>query len=269
MRPALRYMGGKWRIAPWVASFFPPHDIYVEPFGGSAAVLLRKRPAFREVYNDINGDVVNFFRVLRDQPDELTRRLKLTPFSREEHDLAWLNEPSADAVERARRLFVRSWMSVGPAGATRKSKPGFRRGSRELKVDEVTPFVYAVDGLPELAKRLRTVTIENNDAFDLLEHYDGQQTLFYIDPPYCADYSAKYVHEFSEHERLLNACNELSGYVLLSGYDSSLYRSILRGWRIKLRQTKAFKNKDATECLWISPRTWDALQRERGGLLAV
>ena len=231
-------------------------------------MLFRKRPAFREVYNDINGDVVNFFRVLRDHPGELVRRLTLTPFARAEHDVAWLDEPLDDAVEMARRLFVRSWLSVGPAGATRKAKPGFKRGSRELKADEVSPFVCAVDGLPELAERLRSVTIENNDAFDLLAHYDGRETLFYIDPPYCADYSDKYVHEFLEHERLLNACRGLSGYALLSGYDSPLYRGVLHEWHMEKRQCKAFKNKDAVECLWLSPRTWDALQRERGSLLA-
>src|SRR5574343_303278 len=101
-RPALRYFGGKFRLAPWIISQFPPHTVYVEPFGGGGSVLLRKLPAYHEVYNDLDGDVVNFFRVLREQPDELLRAIDLTPYSREEQRQAFDANDEPSSLDRAR-----------------------------------------------------------------------------------------------------------------------------------------------------------------------
>src|SRR4051812_1578874 len=112
-RPVLRYHGGKWRIAPWIIEHFPPHLMYVEPFAGAASVLLRKPRVDFEVYNDLDTDVVNVFRVLRDPAaaSQLAEQLSLTPWSRREFEVSY--EISDDPVERARRTLIRSFMGHG------------------------------------------------------------------------------------------------------------------------------------------------------------
>ncbi len=124
-RPALRYHGAKFRLAPWVLKHFPPHGTYVEPFDGAAGVLLQKPRSYAEVYNDLDGEMVNFFRVLRNtgQRAALVEALALTPYHRDEFDLAW--EPTEDPIEQARRLCVRAQVGFGSAGAT-KGVTGFR-----------------------------------------------------------------------------------------------------------------------------------------------
>lgn len=128
-KPALRYHGGKFRLASWVMQFFPTHTCYVEPFGGAAGVLMQKPPAYAEVYNDLDQDMVNFFRVCRDPATraQLMAECVMTPYARDEFDLAW--QPADDQVERARRTVIRAQMGFGSAGAT-KGKTGFRIDSK-------------------------------------------------------------------------------------------------------------------------------------------
>jgi DNA adenine methylase len=123
-RPALRYFGGKFRLSKWILSQFPEHETYVEPFGGAMGVLLNKQPAHFEIYNDLDGEVVNFFRVLRDQPDELIRLIELTPYAREEQLLSFDDLAGVSEVERARRLYVRCWQSHG--GGRTQWRTGWR-----------------------------------------------------------------------------------------------------------------------------------------------
>lgn len=263
MRPALTYMGSKWRIASWVCSFFPRHTFYVEPFGGSAAVLLEKKPSPREVYNDLNGDVANFFRVLRDEDDaaELIRRLRLTPYSRAEYDSAWRKKES-DGIERARALAVRSWFSFGARGATATRPPGFNRGRRSLRSDVAGQFSSWVDSLDAIAKRMRGVVVDCADALDVMQFWDSPDTLHYCDPPYNCDYAGDYVVDVGQ-ETLLDKLKVLEGFVVLSGYDNELYRAQLAGWHVEACNAIAFMSKRAVECLWLSPRTWEALKKER------
>src|SRR3954470_1229963 len=125
-RPILRYHGGKWLLAPWILSHFPAHRVYVEPFGGAASVLLQKERSYAEVYNDLDGEVVNVFRVARDRGAELRRALELTPFSRDDFLLAYRLSPNA--LERARRTVARSFMGFGSAAACGEVS-GFRANS--------------------------------------------------------------------------------------------------------------------------------------------
>ena len=129
LRPALRYHGGKWRLAPWIIAHFPPHRVYVEPFGGAASVLLRKPRSYAEVYNELSGDVVNLFRVLRDAAlsARLLEQIALTPYARDEFESTY--EDRADPVDRARALIVRSMMSFGSNGHNARVKTGFRADS--------------------------------------------------------------------------------------------------------------------------------------------
>ncbi len=125
-RPPLRFHGGKFRIRDWILSFFPPHEVFVEPFGGGASIILSKQPARFEVYNDLDSEVINFFRILREQRDELIEMIQLTPWSREEQQAAF--EPVGDPLERARRLYVRAWQTHryrGRDGQTQRKKEVF------------------------------------------------------------------------------------------------------------------------------------------------
>lgn len=175
-RPVLRYHGGKFRLAQWVMSFFPEHTCYVEPFGGAAGVLLQKERAYAEVYNDLDRTVVNFFRVLRDPAlrQALIESLVMTPYSREDFELAW--EPTADPVEEARRLAIRAQMGFGSPGAT-KGTTGFRIDTkREYGTAQHLWSVYP-DAIAAAGQRFSGVLIENRPAIDVMRQHDGPETL--------------------------------------------------------------------------------------------
>lgn len=262
MLTAFTYPGGKVRISSWVTSFFPRHRIYVEPFGGAAGVLLNKEPSPLEVYNDLNSNLVTFFRVLRDKEKaaELIRRLRLTPYAREEFTQAYM-PPEGDDIERARALIVRAGMGIGPRGAISASPTGFAAETKKIRKN-AKAFVNRVEKMSEIAERFRSVVIEHRDALELIPRYDSPDTLWYLDPPYNCRYSFRYSATVDQ-EAMLGAFKKVSGYVVLSGYMSELYADELAGWHMETRANYTFANRKKEECLWLSPRTWDALQRER------
>ncbi len=259
----LKYLGGKARIAKWVQGYFPPHKLYCEPFGGGAGVLLNKPRSKVEVYNDIDGEVVNFFRVLQD-PGKLAglfRRPRLTPYARAELEKAW-DSTGGGYVDRAWRLFVRSWLSFGARGAVADRNPGFNSARVSLMCLPTAQFTSAVDSLHAVADRLRGVSIECRDAVDVMRYCDSPDTLHYLDPPYCAEDIAGY-RAGVNHEALLEACKALEGFCVVSGYQSELYGKALAGWHVETKGERAYGQKATMECLWISPRTWKALHRKR------
>lgn len=273
-RPAVRWHGGKWMLAPWIISHFPPHRVYVEPFGGGGSVLLRKEPSYAEVYNDLDGEIVNLFRVLRGpRADELVRAVALTPFARDEFRLAY--DAAADDVERARRLAVRSFMGFGSNGHQRKT--GFRANSNRSGTTPARDWSNYPDALALIVQRIKGapgadagIVIENRDAVQVMLAHDGPETLHYADPPYVtatrSDAGADYAHEMSDedHAALLDALCALRGMVILSGYPSSLYDDRLRGWKRVQRAALADNAKPRTEVLWINPA---AAMRMSDGLL--
>ena len=181
-RAALRYYGGKARLAPWIVAHLPPHACYVEPFGGAASVLLRKPPAPCEVYNDLDGEVVGFFRVLRERPGELVEAVRGTPFARAEIDLACApTPPDLDDLERARRVYVRAWQ--GRHGLPARGRMGWRF---ERATDDSRTAVAQwtdLERLWETAERLRAVQLECDDALRVIARFDGPDTLFYCLAP--------------------------------------------------------------------------------------
>lgn len=258
-RPALRYYGGKWRLAPWIISHLPPHAKYVEPFGGAASVLLRKPRSELEVYNDRSGIVVNLFRVLRDQPVELAQAVTWTPFARDEYRVAQL--PSIDALEKARRLLIRSFMGHG-ATADPETGNGFR--SKD-KTNPAATWSNLAPHLLAVADRMRGVTIENAQALDIIERHDAPDTLFYIDPPYVHDVryvTTRYGHEMSDadHEALAARLSRVKGMVLLSGYPSPLYARLYKSWKSKQRTNRDMRGKVRTEILWFNDAAFRALR---------
>jgi DNA adenine methylase len=261
-RPALLWHGGKWLLAPWIISHFPPHRTYVEPFGGAASVLLRKSRASSEVYNDADGEIVNFFRILRDPAlaDRLRARLELTPFARDEQRAAY--ERADDAVERARRFIVRSFMGHSSVGAIRESPVGFRINSNTSLASGWASWPQQV---PTLVERLRGVAIENADGAVVMRRYDSPSTLFYVDPPYLPStrrLDRVYRHEMgrADHVRLLDQLRSLEGMIALSGYPSALYDEVLSGWDHREADACAYSGAIPTrERLWLNPACAKAL----------
>ena len=265
-RAALLWHGGKYRLAPWIISHFPPHRIYVEPFGGGASVLLRKPRACAEVYNDLDGEAVNLFRVLRDDGARLRDAIALTPFARDEFMLAYA--PCEDPVERARRLLIRSFMGFGSSSHQHKS--GFRTKSNTTPAAD---WMNYADAMPALIERLRGVVIENRDAMAVCQHQDSPQTLHYLDPPYLPetrDAGRDYAHEMTrdDHVRFLDAARGLAGMVVISGYASPLYDEALAGWRRVERKAMADGARPRVEVLWINPRCADAHDACRTNMFA-
>lgn len=276
-RPALRWFGGKWRLAPWVIAHLPRHRIYVEPFGGAASVLLRKSRSYAEIYNDLDDELVSLFRVLRDPSSaiELERLLRLTPFARTELRAAY--EPTGDPVERARRMIVRSYMGFGANSAatraTSANATGFRASSSRSGTTPAHDWANYPDALSALARRMVGVTIEHADATKVMRAHDRADTLHYVDPPYLHEtrsrrnpYCTKhlYRHELSreDHVALLDALRDLVGMVVVSGYPAPLYDDALAGWRRVECQAFADGARPRTEVLWINPAAASALDRQ-------
>lgn len=246
-RPALNYFGGKSKIAKWIISHFPEHRIYAEPFGGGGSILLRKNPAKRDIYNDIDGEIVNVFKVLRENNAELKEKLRLTPFSRDEYLSA--RDFVSDPIEQARRTIVKSYMGIGDAI---HNKSGFRNSKSSNTSPSVT-FCNYVDQLHLFEEKLRRVIIENLDYKLILKKYDSVETLFYIDPPYVhSSRSMKHNYSFemsdSDHYELIDCIKKLDGMVVLSGYENDIY-SELNFNQIK-KETFSQKNKK-TEIIYI------------------
>lgn len=264
-RPVLRWHGGKWLLAPWIISHFPTHRIYVEPFGGAASVLLRKPRSYAEIYNDLDDDVVNMFRVLR-EPDTaaaLVAAVELTPFARGEFELAY--EVSEDPIEEARRLIVRSFMGFGSDGFNRAVRTGFRANANRSGTTPAGDWSHYPEHLQNIVKRMLGVVIENRNAIEVMRQHDAPTTLHYVDPPYMSDTRSDksrksggkyhtYRHELSDddHAELLDVLNSLEGMVVLSGYPSALYEEKLKGWRRVEKAALADGARARTEVIWIN-----------------
>lgn len=264
-RPIIRYHGGKAKLAPWIISNLPNHRIYVEPFGGAASVLLMKQRAYGEVYNEMDGEVVNLFQVARDRGEELVQKLRLTPFSRAEFVLSY--EPCEDAIERARRTVVRAYMGFGSAAASGRAT-GFRANSNRSGTTPSHDWMNYPDALMAVIERLQGVVIENRDAVDTILAHDSPQTLHYVDPPY-VESSRKsfgsYRHEMSDgqHECLARTLSEVEGMVVISGYRSSLYDELFQGWHAIERQAFADGARERVEVLWLNDLAREMLNSEQ------
>ncbi len=275
-RPALRYYGGKFRLAPWLLSFFPPHVCYVEAFGGAASVLLQKERSYAEVYNDLDDDIWNFFRVVRDpvRRAALEQACRLTPYSRREFELAY--EATDCPVERARRTAIRAGMGFGSAGVS-KGTTGFRIDTRRKNGTAQQLWVGFPDGLAALGERMAGVLLENRDGIGVMRQHDAPTTLHFVDPPYLPETrvlrrgQAYYRHEMTpeQHADLLDAVDGLTGMVVLCGYPSALYEACLPHWRRHTTRARISGNRGTavrTEVVWLNPACVAALEQSPGGL---
>ena len=251
LMPPFAYYGGKTTLAPIIASLLPPHSHYVEPFAGSLAVLLAKVPSSAETVNDLDGDLVAFWRVLRDRPDDLGRLVAHTPHARAELAVA-ANLDEIDDVERARRVWVRLTQSRSHS----MQQSGWWRATRSARDIPRSQFEFA-SRIEPAARRLRLVSLENRDALELIRDYgENPDACIYADPPYLGSTrAANYRHELLEddlHIRLADALNGCKSSVVLSGYDSPLYADLYAGWhRTELKAPTSLSGGAAqTEVLW-------------------
>lgn len=251
MRQVLKYPGAKSRLADWICSYIPKHDVYLELFGGSLAVLFNKPRCHIETVNDLHGEVVNFFIVLRDKPEELRRLIELTPYSREEYDKSY--QESKNDVERARKFCVRCWQGFGCANLYHN---GFKSGQQTTSPNPARAWAELPNIVNQATERLKGVQIENLPALELLKRYDTKDVFIYADPPYLHSTRKNnlYKHEMTddEHIELLEALVKHPGQVMISGYDSELYNYYLKEWRKVSKNTLAEGGLKRTEVLWMN-----------------
>lgn len=272
---AFAWYGGKASHLNWLLQLLPPCKHFVDVFGGSAAVLMNRQPPSPiETYNDLDSGVVNFFKVLRDQPEELIRLLRLTPFSREERRLAFEARHSKEGsnLERARRFFVLARQTRSGLAQKEKGMLNSWRFARDSVArgvsDAIAQWESGLDGLAAVAARMSRVQIDNYPALKVLDLYDTAETLFYCDPPYVADTrraDKRNVYAFEmtdqDHTELAHALHRIKGKAAVSGYPGTLYDDLYKDWYKVLMpaSTTAGKRRDLIradgermECLWTN-----------------
>lgn len=260
----LHYPGSKWRIARWIVSHLPPHTTYLEPFFGSGAVFFTKPRSQVETINDIDGDVVNLFRVIRERPEELARAVTFTPWARAEFDESETHKRTGDPLEDARRFLVRAWM--GRSGSIRwrtgwRHEIAGRMGWNCARVWADVPIKILA-----AAERLRGVQIEQQDALKLVGRYRQPFVLIYADPPYLMrtrTSGSVYPHEMTDadHVKLLDLLLDHPGPVIVSGYACDLYDGRLAGWTRRTAKAYCEGGQEREEVIWINPVAASAAPR--------
>lgn len=260
MRALLKYPGSKWSSADWIIDHFPDEYekmTYLEPFFGSGAVFFNKNRSKIETINDIDKNVVNLFKVIRDHPKVLQDLIRFTPWSRDEYLASY--EQTDDSFESARRFLVRCWQAMGTktsdkTGWSNNIKPCDSGSSRWARLEEL---------ISETADRLKSVNlnlvqIENMDAFELIKRYNHKYVFIYLDPPYLLSTRSKriYAHEMNEqdHIELLKLIKSHKGPVMISGYESDLYTEHLEGWYVERKISRTTLGKEAVEVIWMNYR---------------
>ena len=264
MRTLLNYPGAKWGMAKQIVSMMPAHRSYLEPFFGSGAVLFNKPPSAIETVNDIDGDITNFFKVLREQPERLAEAISLTPYSRDVFNDAHENRGTED-FDRAYRFAIRFKMGHG---FKTYQKTGFKI---DVYARERSYCVGCWNRLPhdvmDAAKRLKGVQIENQPALDVIRKFNHDNVLIYADPPYLLDTRGgkQYRYEMNDqdHLDLLEALKQHKGTVILSGYPHEMYDLELKGWSRIARKSYNQNSDQRTEVLWCNfnvPTLFDLLE---------
>ena len=289
-RPVLRYHGGKFRLAPRLIDIFPPHRIYTEAFAGGASVLMLKPRCYAEIYNDLNGEVVNVFRVIqnRRQAKALEAALRLTPYARQEFLLSY--KQGRSEIERARRTIIRSFMGFGSDSISRMKasragfntrlssvmSTGFRWNANQSGTTPASDWAHYPANIQQFCERLQGVVIEQRDASDVLRKMDSPETLHYVDPPYPGSTRKvgngttpehRYRHEMvadKDHKGLASVLRSLRGMVIISSYPNPLYDRLFRGWHTLDWTGGQFcsantNSQKRTEMVWVNDAAWEAM----------
>lgn len=260
-RSPLIWFGGKGKVAQEIISRMPPHTCYVELFGGAAHVIAQKPPVANEVYNDIDGEVVNFLLVARNEPKRLRAACESLPYSRQLYEKWKREKPPEDNFERAVRFFYlnRSGIANGNSDSVFCTNTGWRH-SREHNTART--YQSACQVIESFAERMKTVMIDNRDFRDVVRVYDSPKTLFYVDPPYIGreKYYALTEDDRKDpeklHRDLAEIMNGIQGMAIISYYDHPLLRELYPNWRretfISVRQVVNGHNNIAEELLLMN-----------------
>ncbi len=257
---AFNYFGGKFSLADKLQPFFPKHVHFVDVFCGSMVVTLNKKYSEIDTANDINGDIVNFFKILREYPDELISMLILTPIARDEFNKSW-NTDNVSDIERARRFYVRIRQSFCGMGAQRKNKGWHmvKTKSRANMGETVSKWHHGIEKLWPVIQKLTHIQIENKDFRDLINSLDFSEAFFYCDPPYPKDVRCSfndYRFEFSmkDHEDLAERLHSIKGKAMVSGYDGPTMQRLYSDWRMHKFPIKFnnIRSSQVQECIWMN-----------------
>ena len=248
---AIRYKGSKSKQLDFIYDCFPSrteYDTFVDLFGGGSSVILNATPTKRDIYNDINEEIVNFFRVLRTEGEKLMELLRLTPYSRTEYDEAFIYDPNDEDIERARKTAIKAQFGYGGTGG------GFKAYEREVSITKM--YSNWIDGLEFVINRFRNITIENMDAMKLLKKVDSKRTLAYIDPPYLGPDDYEYNYSEEKHIKMLKQIKECDSMIIVSGVPSKLYDAYLSDW-VKIDRpvyNSSFRRASKrVDVLWVKP----------------
>ncbi len=255
----LKWPGAKWSMANKIIELMPQHKIYLEPFFGSGGIFFNKKRSNLEILNDLDSEVVNLFKVVRDYHGDLANKIFFTPYSKEEYKESYdRNNRELNDIEKARQFLVRSnmaragmqyysssWRTCGVALAPRTKQRVTREWNR------------IPENIFQAALRLKDAEIENIDAIKLIKKYNSKDCLIYADPPYLlSTRKQKYYNvemtEEKEHLQLINVLKEHSGPVIISGYNSDLYNNLLSGWNKIEIKANAEQGKERTEVIWTN-----------------
>lgn len=262
--PPFGYFGSKSRIAFELCNELPPHNCWVDVFCGSSSVTLAKPPAPIEIINDINSDIVNLFKQLRNNHEILCKSITLTPYSLEELNLARVKLDSDDELERARKFLIQSMMAInGIFGSERGGFSCSNSYSRNGKEARVNRWNNLPDRIRKVVDRLKDVRVENKDAIALMKKFEKRPaTLMYLDPPYLGERTKGYENDancLKFHKNLLSAANKSKAMIFLSGYENDLYEKMLtpkKGWKKKIIETSTKgsegKSHSRSEVVWTN-----------------
>ncbi len=261
MRRVLKYPGSKWNVARKLVSMIPPHHSYVEPFFGSGAVLFNKLPSDIETINDLDDDVVNLFRCIRDDAECLAMLAMATPYSRAEYEASFMGvpltgiQPGDDRYKKACRFLVQCWQGHG--FRTNGYKVGWKHDviGRERSYT-LRDWCRLPEWIIEVAERLKMVQIEQRPALEVMGRFDYEDVFMYLDPPYLLNTRSgeQYKNEMTDadHEEMLLKAMGSRAKIMISGYASDMYDDYLKGWhRVELKSC-AEGGKPRTEVVWMN-----------------
>ncbi|WP_310603577.1 DNA adenine methylase [Anaerosporobacter sp.] len=254
MERVLKYPGSKWNLVPHILPMIPKHHTYLEPYFGSGAILFSKEPSDIEMINDLDGNVVNLFNCIREDPERLARMVLATPFSREVYDETYETQHD-EAFEKALQFLTKCWQGYG--FRTNGSKVGWKNDVQGREsMYALWDWYKLPDKILQIAERLRKVQIENRPALEVMKRFDYENVFMYLDPPYVLDTRTgeQYLYEMSdeEHEELLIFSVESKAKIMISGYESDLYNEYLKGWNKEQFNSCAEMGAKRIETVWYN-----------------
>ncbi len=261
MHRVLKYSGSKWNIAGKLVELILPHKSYVEPYFGSGAVLFNKEPSAIKTINDLDSDVVNLFRCIREEPETMARLVMTTPYSREAYDASFAETPITGIPPEDNRFRKACWFLTRMWQGYGSRNDGYRSGWKYDAVGRERMYAlwdwYALpEWIVEVAERLRKVQIEHRPALEVIRRFDNPGAFLYLDPPYLLGTRShkQYRHEMedADHEELLKTILQSKAWIMISGYESEMYNDYLHGWHKASFSSCADGGRRRQEVVWMN-----------------